>query len=266
MPDRLYFDWLTFWVLAGMTLWEGVRRVPAGAVLLRHVVGYAWHPAGGPFAESGWRLASWLSPLVCHVVLAPGPGDGRVPPRHLRRWVAALRVTGGAALVALVIGVPLLTASAGSLGFIAAAVAALAATLLTAILAVVALRRMGTAWKAALKDGLPILSPFAAPRAAEIVLARGLEGVAFVDALRWLLPPAGFAEWMRPLAYDQARGRPGAHPEALLPAGEAHAILGLAPAGSVAGDLYCARCGRVYLPSASACRACDGAEMVRVAG
>jgi hypothetical protein len=266
MPERWYFDWLTFWTLAGVTLWDGVRRVPAGAVVLRHVAGYAWHRAGGPYPAAGWRLASWLSPLVCHVVLVPGPGAGGVPHRHLGRWAAVLRVTGGAALVTLVVGVPLLMASAGSRGFLLATGAALGATLLTALLSVVALRRMGAGWKAALRDGAGLLSPFAAPRAAEIVLARSLEQVAFVDALRALLPPAAFAEWVRPVAYDQARGRPGGHLDGLLPAGEAHAILHLAPAGSVAGDLYCARCGRVYLPCATACRACDGVEMIRVAG
>ncbi|HST60373.1 MAG TPA: hypothetical protein VLK84_16865 [Longimicrobium sp.] len=265
MPERWYFDWLTFWVLGGMTLWEGVRRVPAGAVLLRHVAGYTWHPAGGPFAAAGWRLASWLSPLVCHVMLAPGPGDGRVPPRRLARWTALLRVSGALAWIALVVGVPLLTASAGLGGFILAAGAAVGASVLTASLSGLALRRMAVPWKTALRDGAGILSPFAAPRAAEVVLERALEGVGLVDALRALLPPAAFAEWVRPLAYDQARGG-DAHPGALLPAGEAAAILQLAPAGSVAGDVYCARCGRVYLPTATACRACDGVEMIRVAG
>jgi hypothetical protein len=265
MPDRWYFDWLTFWVLGGMTLWEGVRRVPAGAVLLRHVTGYAWHPAGGPFPAAGWKLASWLSPLVCHVLLVPGAGEGRVPPRRLGLWTALLRVPGALAWIALVIGVPLLTASVGLGGFILAAAVALGASVLAAAGAVVALRRMGVPWKRALRDGAGILSPFAAPRAAEIVLERALEGVALVDALRALLRPAAFAEWARPLAYDQARG--GIAPsDALLPAGEADAILQLAPAGSAAGDVYCARCGRVYLPTATACRACDGVEMIRVAG
>lgn len=266
MPERWYFDGPTFWILAALTAWEGVRRVPAGAVLLRHAAGYAWHPAGGPYAAPGWRLASWLSPLVCHVVLTPGAGTGRAVPRHLGRWVTLLRLPGAAALVALVVGVPLLTPTAGTRGFFVAAAIALGASGVTAAASVVALRRMGVAWKPALRDGAGILSPFTAPRAPEIVLARALEGVALVDALRALLPPDAFAEWARPLAYDLSRAPAGAEAEALLPVSEAAAILRIAPAGSVAGDVYCARCGRVYLPTATACRACDGAEMVRVAG
>jgi hypothetical protein len=263
MPSSWYFDWLTFWILVGLTLWEGVRRVPAGAVLLRNSAGYPWQVAAGPFAAPEWRLASWMSPLVCHVVLSPGAGSGRTVPRHLGRWMTLLRVPGVAALVSLVIGVPLLTASAGVVGLIQALAAAFGASLLAALGSVAALWSMHVEVKTAVRDGLPILSPFTAPRAPEIVLSRALEGVAFTDALRALLPPDACAEWLRPLAYDVARGRGVAE---FLPAEEAAAILQCPPAGLFAGDAYCARCGRAYLPTATGCRACEGVEMVRVPG
>jgi hypothetical protein len=265
MPQSWFFDWVSFWILLGLTLWEGVRRVPAGAVLLRNAAGYPWQVAAGPYAAQGWRLASWLSPLVCHLVLVPGPGEGRTAPRHLRRWAAALRVPSLLALLALVVGVPLLTASAGVVGLIQAVVLAFGASLLAALASVLALWRMGVPVKAALGDALPLISPFAAPRAPEIVLARALDGVGFADALRCLLPADAFAEWMRPVAYDLSRGLAEDGVSALLPAGEAAAILRARPAESGAGDVYCARCGRVYLPTATACRACEGAEMVRIA-
>jgi hypothetical protein len=256
-----YFDWLTFWILLALTMWEGVRRVPAGAFLLRSAAGYPWHVAAGPYAAQRWRLASWLSPFVCHVVLEPGAPAGRTPHPHLRRWVALLRLPAAAALVALVVGVPLLTANEGLLGLLQALAAAFGASLLAALGSGIALWRMGEPTNVALKDALPILNPFTAPRAPEIVLSRALEGVAFVDAVRSLLPADAFAEWLRPVAYDAARGRDGTH---LLPAEEAAAILRHHPSGLFAGDTYCARCGRVYLPTATGCRACEGAEMVRI--
>ena len=261
MPDRWYFDWLMFWILVGVTLWEGVQRVPAGTLLLRRTAGYPWHVAGGPYVAERWRLVSWLSPLVRHVALRPGPGCGRRPPRRLGRAGALLCIPGFIALLALVVGLPLLTPTLGARGFLLAAALALGASLGTAVAAVAVLRWMGVGWKPALRDGAVLLSPFAAPRAGEVVLARGLEGVAFVDALRCLLPEAAYVEWARPMAYDQLRGGVA---EPLLPAGEAEAILRAAPVDFAAGDAYCARCGRVYLPAASACRACDGVALVRV--
>lgn len=255
-----YFDWLTFWLLLGLTMWEGVRRVPAGAFLLRSAVGYPWHVAAGPYVAPGWRLASWLSPFVCHMVVQPDAGSGRIPHAHLRRWVALLRIPGAVALVALVVGVPLLTANGGSRGLIQALATAFGASLVAALGSVLALWRMNVAARTALRDALSLLSPFTAPRAPEIVLARALEGIAFVDAMRALLPADACAEWLRPLAYDAARG----HGTDLLPAAEAAAILQRPPSGLLAGDAYCARCGRVYLPTATDCRACEGVEIIRL--
>jgi hypothetical protein len=262
MLQSWYFDWTTFWILGGLVLWEGVRRVPAGAVVLRHAAGYAWQVAGGPHPP-GWRLVSWLSPLVTHLVLVPGPDAGRTPPKRLGTWMMVLRLPAAVALVALIVGVPLLTANGGFGGLLRALALAFGASTAAALVSAVGLWRMGIAPRTAIADALPLLSPFAAPRAPEVVLARALEGVAFTGVLRALLGPEAYAEWARPVAYDGARGRADAG--ALLPAGEAAAVLGRPPAGTLAGDVYCARCGRVYLPAAAACRACEGAELVRVA-
>jgi hypothetical protein len=90
--------------------------------------------------------------------------------------------------------------------------------------------------------------------------------VAFADAVRALLPADGYAEWARPVAYDLSHGLAleGVSAAALLPAGDAQAILRVPPPGSALGDAYCARCGRVYLPHAAACRACEGTALVTV--
>lgn len=267
MPDAWYFDWVTFWLLNGVLLWDGVQRVPAGAWVLRHPAGYAWQVAQAPRATEGRRLVSWLSPLVCHVVLTPGPGTGRTVPAHLDRWVMLLRVPSAVAFAAIVVGVPLLSASMAFLGLVYALALAFGAAVVAALLSVLALWRMGVPARAAARRAFGILSPFAAPRAPEMVLARALEGVAFSDAVRALLPADEYAAWARPVAYDLARGRAadGGAADALLPGGDVHAVLRRPPPDTQAGDVYCARCGRVYLPTATACRACEGVELVTVA-
>lgn len=264
LPDGWYFDSVAFWILNALMLWDGIQRVPAGAWVLRHVAGNAWQVAQEPRETAGRRLVSWLSPVVCHVVLSPGPGTGRTPPARLGRWTALVRVPAFLALVAIVIGVPLLTPTHGVLGLAGAVAAALAASLLTALVSAIALWRMGLPFRAAARHSIGIVSPFTAPRAPEIVLAKALEGVAFADAVRALLPADAWAAWARPLAYDVSRGVAPEGVAELLPAGDAQAILRLPPPGSVLGDVYCARCGRVYLPSATACHACEGAELVTV--
>lgn len=266
LPDTWYFDSVAFWILGALMLWEGVQRVPAGAWVLRHAAGYPWQVAAAPRNTAGRRLVSWLSPLICHVVLSPGLGDGRVPPRRLGLWTGLVRVPALLALVCIVVGVPLLTPTMGTVGLVIAVGGAIAASLLTALLAMVALWRMGIALRSAARAALPILSPFTAPRAPELVLARALQGVAFADAVRALLPPDEWAEWARPVAYDLSHGwaPEGVPAAALLPAGDAQAILRVPPPGSALGDAYCARCGRVYLPHATACRACEGTALVTV--
>ncbi|HEX6041501.1 hypothetical protein [Longimicrobium sp.] len=266
LPDVWLFDPVAFWILNALMLWDGVQRVPAGAWVLRHVAGYPWQVAQPARETAGRRLVSWLSPLVCHVVLTPGLGEGRLPPRRLGLWTGLVRVPALLALVSLVVGVPVLTPTVGIVGLVVAFGAALVASLLTALLALLGLWRMGIGFGAAVRAAFPILSPFTAPRGPELVLERALAGVAFSDAVRALLPADEWAEWARPVAYDLSHGLAleGVPAAALLPAGDAQAILRVPPPGSVLGDAYCARCGRVYLPHATACRACEGAALVTV--
>ncbi|HYR08204.1 MAG TPA: hypothetical protein VEQ60_10565 [Longimicrobium sp.] len=262
MPPSWHFDTSTFWVLAAIALAEGLRRVPAGGVLLRRVPGYPWQVGAGPYRASAWRLTSAFSPLALHVLLqradaAPRPMPGR---GAIRLWIALLRVPSLLALIALVVGVPLLTASMATRGLILAVAAALGTSLLTAILAMLALVRMGIGWKTAAGDALRIVSPFTSPRAPEIVLERVLAGVPVIDAARALLPPGAFAAWIRPLAYDAVmRGAD----DGLVPRGEAERIIRQPPADAAPGDAWCPRCAGVYQPGVEACRGCGDVPLER---
>lgn len=255
MPPSWHFDWSTFWLLAGITLAEGFRRVPAGSLLLRHVAGYPWHVAAGPARASGWRLASAFSPLALHCLVQP-PADGgpRQAGRLRRGWITLLRIPSFFALLALLVGVPLLTASMGTTGLILAIAAAFGTSLLTSIVSMVALARMGTGWKRAAGDAVRVISPFAAPRAPEVVLERVLSGLPVADAARALLPADDFALWIRPFAYDQVvRGAD----DALLPRDEAERIVREPPPDAAPGDAWCPRCAGTYLPGVETCRGCD---------
>ncbi|HEX6372449.1 MAG TPA: hypothetical protein VF006_26245 [Longimicrobium sp.] len=256
MPPSWHFDWTTFWLLGGIALAEGLRRVPAGGVLLRRVPGYPWHVAAGPYGSSGWRLTSAFSPFALHALLQPADGEARAMPGRgsIRLWITLLRIPSLLALAALLVGVPLLSATMATRGLILAVAAAFGTSLLTALLAMLALARLGIRWKTAAWDALRIVSPFTSPRAPEIVLERALAGVAPIDAARALLPPDAFAAWVRPLAYDQLK-RDADRP--LVPRAEAERIVAEPPADAAPGDAWCPRCAGVYHSGAETCRGCD---------
>jgi hypothetical protein len=263
VPPNWHFDWTTFWLLVGIALAEGLRRVPAGGVLLRRVPGYPWQVAAGPYRAAAWRLASAFPPLALHAVLQPADGAPRelAPRGRLRLWITLLRLPSLLALVALLVGVPLLAASMGTRGLILAIAAAFGTSLLTAIVSVLASIRLGVGWKTAAWDALRIVSPFTSPRAPEIVLERALVDVPRADAVRALLPAGAFAEWIRPLAYDQAvRGAD----DALLPRGEAERIVRLPPPDAAPGDAWCPRCAGIYQPGVETCRGCGEVPLERV--
>jgi hypothetical protein len=262
VPPSWHFDGSTFWLLGAVALAEGLRRVPAGSVLLRHVPGYPWHVAAGPYRGSAWRLASAFSPLALHCLLQPVDGATRELPdrRRLRLWITLLRIPGLLALAALLVGVPLLTASMGTLGLIRAAILLFACSVLTAVLSMLAMMRMGTGWKTAAADALRIISPFTAPRAPEIVLERVLAGVPAADAARALLPAEAFAAWIRPLAYDQVMR----DADGIIPRDEGERIVRNPPADARVDDAYCPRCAGIYLPGVATCRGCGEVPLERV--
>jgi hypothetical protein len=262
VPPSWHFDWSTFWLLAAIVLAEGLRRVAAGGVLLRRVPGYPWHVAAGPYRALAWRLTSAFSPLALHSVLQPADAAPREMPSRgaIRLWITLLRIPSLLALVALLVGVPLLSASMATRGLILAALAALATSLLTALVAMLALARMGIGWKTAAGDALRILSPFTTPRAPEIVLERVLAGVPPIESVRAFLPADAFAEWIRPLAYDEVmRGADGA----IVPRDEAERIIRQPPADAAPGDPWCPRCAGIYQPCVETCRGCGEVPLQR---
>lgn len=271
-------DWGAVLALAVVTCLEGVRRVPADALVLRRVLGGGWTIAEPLDFGRTWHLVAWWSPLTLAVVVPPGgivrsgAPRGSSPDRldarvsGCRRAVVALRILGGLLLLAIIVGAPTAAGRFGAWGFATTVGVVLLVSLLTALRTLRALREMHVDWRVAARVAAPLLWPFTAPRAAEIVLEHAVAGAPPLAVARQLLGDAGFATWVRPQAYDALAAGTTAdgHGSALLtvvgrPA--LAAIVRTPPTGCGSGECYCARCGRVYRSGTALCADCGGVSL-----
>ena len=255
-------DWSMTAALAGVTLLEGIRRVPAGSVVVMQL---GWEPwtitARG---RAGLRLISWAAPLVLHWVLPPAdtvakPRGIKRRWRRLRRWLPPLRVAGTAEALMVVFGIPLATGRWGPFGLLLAAGLAFQGAVFVLILSTIALEEIGVPHTSVSRTVLGLLSPFAAPRAAEVVAETALTDVPPLCALQLLLSTAAFAERVRPRAYDVVRqSLDDAELLACVPRAALEAIVTSPPPSCATGEQYCPRCGTVYQARVLNCGACDG--------
>jgi len=251
---------MTALVLAGVTLLEGVRRVPAGATLAGRMLGGPWIREGETKAAR-IRLVSWLSPFLLHLVLPPTltPGSPRELRRRwrlIRRRLPLLRALGVLEWLLLVLGVPLAMARWSWLGLILAVAVLFSGSLLLTILSALALDEVGLPRQEIVEQVSGLLSPFAAPRATEVVAEAALAGAAPLDALRLLLPREDYAMLLRPLAYDVQQGKLDPMLLASVPAHLVRAAL-KRPAGAN-GAAFCPRCGGTYRSQVECCDDCGG--------
>src|SRR5690348_17023083 len=101
-------------ILYGITFAEGVRQLPADAIVLRRVAFGQWRFVRRVEIGAGLRLISWCLPVSLPVVLpraSPSTGDGDILERvvemrarigETKLSLALLRVLGLATLVLLV--------------------------------------------------------------------------------------------------------------------------------------------------------------------
>jgi hypothetical protein len=274
-------DWGTVVLLAAVTWLDGVRRVPAGALVLRRMLADRWTVAESADPERTWRLVSWWSPFTLALVVPPGgiatsagspgePTDDALAARLTRsgRALLALRVLGASVLVGIVIGIPAAVARFDSWGFAAGVAAVLLLALATAGAASCVVRALGHPWRRATRIAAPLLWPFSAPRAAEVVLEHAIAGAPPLMVARRLLGAAAFASWIRPQAYDALRGEGSTHEDAaavltLVGRSGLAAIVQTAPAHCEPGEAYCARCARVYRAGTASCAHCQAVALAR---
>jgi hypothetical protein len=282
-------DWSTVVILAAVTLLDGLRRVPAGAIVLRRVLGSPWAVSDRE-TRAGIQLLSWWNPLSVALVVPSGGivansrGDVTVDTLGARlakvqRLVTVLRLLGTFVLLWIVFGIAGAMARFDAWGLVASLGILLLLSTLTAAVVVVVVRRRGSSWREALRAGAPLLYPFSAPRAAETVLLNAVAGTAPLMVARQLMGADRFAAWIRPHAYDALRAakllvwfdvRDGdasglASLTAAVGRSDLRAIVETPPTHCANGEYYCPRCARAYRSGRATCAECAGLPLVPAA-
>ena len=258
-------DWEIVGAFLALVLLEGLRRIPAGGLVVRSTGWSGWKPTGQPEPRDRWALVSWWSPVAPALVLPPLDANAAVTSEDLvarvrvaRRAAPWLAAGGGVTLAALVLGLPIATAWAGGPGFIAGAVVVLGLALITA----------GTGWWAvrALRPSVSLrrwqvlgwCSPFAGGRVLEGVYQAALAGASPAQALRALANEQVFAEWARARAYDAVRrSQPDTDLSAAAGSAALEAIVASAPPLAAGARAYCPRCAAVWVMAREFCPDCE---------
>ena len=262
----LVADWATTAALLAVLLAEGVRRLPAGALVLRRTLRGSWRVVHGPTARREWRLVSVWAPFLEHLVLQAGTSADllaaddadreaeRPPQLPSRLTIAAFRVAGGAILLLVAVGIPTATATLGLTGLVRSILVAFISSTVVALLAAVCLRRIVGGWKPAFTTAAPLLSPFAATRAAELLLQTTVNALPAPAALQALVRRDDFARWFRVQAYDTLAARSSA-----LERGTSRrleAMIAVIPDDCGDGDRFCPRCAAAFRPHVEECSDC----------
>jgi hypothetical protein len=278
-------DFGTVAVLAFVLWLDGWRRVESGDFVVGRVGLGVW-TLRTPSARAGaFALVAWWPPVVFPLVVTTSR-DARVNADSLR-WmadyavsaargrrrigrvaadIAMLRILGTLLLVWIALGIPLMTAFAGGAGLVRGIAGAFVFAVGMALTCFAVLRMSGVPGRNALRKCFPLVSPFSAARAAEVVLGDALEGLSPAAQLATLLDQQAFAAWLRPWAYDEVHARRADGPVAArirdmiagLPAPVLSRVIATVPSDGD-GDTsssYCPRCGHWYYQYVADCSEC----------
>jgi hypothetical protein len=255
-------DPITVATLAGVMLLEGIRRVPDGGLVLRRSLGGGWEASVA--GRSRLALLSWWAPFSIALVCAEPSADGSAQGRHLAsrghaiRWHLRLLATlGGATLLAVVLGIPILTARLGGRGFIGGTAIAFLLSCFTAATGFASLLRLGVRPRRAAARALGWCWPFNAPHAERQLLEQAAAGAPPLSVARWLLRPDDFASWIRPRAWDALHGHDDVELAASVGDDELESLVNGPPPGiDPYAPAYCPRCAASWrMPGR--CPACD---------
>jgi hypothetical protein len=252
----VHFDWYTCATLVAVVVVDGMRRVPTGGIVLRHLPGSGWQVVAGPVEEARLRFVSIFSPLTLHCVIAPAAVGtfSSLPRRVAGAWVVVLRGLGGLELVLLLVGLPWLLAVLGGRGFVIALAAIILTSIVTSVVAAYAFKSLQLGWWESLHAAAPLLWPFSTPTAAERLVERSLRGLDPLGAAHLLLPEPCFAAWVRPFAYDALQE--GTALSGVLTLEEARTLVATQPDGLFAGERFCGRCGGSFVTRVQVCIDC----------
>lgn len=275
-------------VLVAVLWLDGWRRVgPRDVLLVKAGLG-RWVERE-PWAKVGsFALVAWWPPIVVPMVIpatrSADPGEkrpgwsadffvamarGRRRLRRVRIVTAALRLLGLLLLLWIALAIPMATARFGVHGLVRAIAQAFVMSAVMALGAALGLRWLGIARGSAMRAAVPLLFPFTAPRACEVVIGAALRDLTADAQLAVLLGERRFLRWIRPSAYDALHDGPRSEGDA-SPVGELvralprtlieRAVEG--PPGDEQGR-YCPRCARSYRGDTAGCYDCGGLALVR---
>ena len=288
-------DFGTVAVLA-LVLWlDGWRRVGPGDPVVRRIGVGPW-TLGAPSARAGgFALVAWWPPVVFPFVVAASPTEqtqaglpawtsdheisvarGRRRVGRVAADIALLRILGTLLLVWIVLGIPLMTARAGGGGLVRGIAGAFLFSGALAATCFVVLRMSGVPRRNAIRKCAPLVSPFGAARAAEVVVIEALEGLSAAAQLAALLDAERFAAWLRPWAYDELHARRAGNAAdarvrnivaALPPSLLSDAIATIPADGDVeSASSYCPRCGHWYYQHVAECSECANVALLAGGG
>lgn len=271
-----------------LVLWlDGWRRLgPNDLLLVRHGAG-AW-TVGQPWARVGaFALVGWWPPIVMPLVVATAASSasgkqwtrdfqtatarGRRRLRRISIFTATSRVLGVILLAWIALGIPLMTERFGAFGLVRGIVQAFVLSLGIAVITALGLRSLGARWGDIGRATVPLLFPFTAPRAPEILFAAALRDLHPLAQTATLLGDTRFLTWIRPWSYDELHAcRAGeGHEEvvASLVHGMPRDLLERAvrmPPPREASAPYCPRCAQSYRDDVRVCPDCEALSLVRV--
>ncbi len=263
MMPLIQADWSAVAVLAAISLAEGLQKVPHGAVVLRALGLSEWLVVEGHGRQTGWRLISMWPPFTRHLVLLPRVDDLTEPTRselqerleRVQRLLPALEALGAFELVALVLGVPVASATFGGTGFLLALGVVVAGVAGCTLLTMHALRRLGYTTGEAWTRARSVVSPFGSSQASEKVLAAVFEQASPVQAARLMMSDGAFRQWIRPAVYDVRQGSADVlGVQVLLDEDERARALVTEPFDGP----VCPRCGRTFRHGMQSCVDCGG--------
>ena len=262
----LAVDWVTTAALLAIILAEGVRRLPAGSIVLRRATRGGWRIVHGPTPRQSWRLVSAWAPLSEHLVVQAGASGSLIPPDDRndgfrqatlpsRLTIDGLRAAGLIMLLLVALGIPSATATFGVMGLVRSLLVVLAFSGAVMLITAASLKRTAGGWLPALARTKALASPFSAPRASEHLHQEILNGWSPSDALGALVPREEFESWYRAQAYDELTAGLPAPADASAPR-RLRQIIDRVPADCGPGERFCPRCAAVFRPDVSQCSDC----------
>ena len=248
------FDVSTAAILAAVAWLEGIRQVPEGGLLVQRSFFSEWRVLPARGSGRYWIPIGWAPVVTTLVLTVPDTppereGDSSALVRPSAFLEFALAALGVLALFTVVLGIPYALGSFGTAGFILAVGSSFALSMAVSLVAFMSGHKLGMTTGAALKWAARFLSPFAAPRASEELMQKGLDGIAPGRVLEYLLCPRAFQLWLRPLLYDLRHDPTQAQPRLLAGLdidgiGGGLASVDLIETGATS---YCPRCGGSFV-------------------